>query len=400
MRIIRSLVAVGAMTAVATALAVAPAMAEPINNHHKLVEPAQYDVVGVGSDTTQYVVDQLSLNYNAHVKKHSPANPYIYSWDAVPPSHPLDTTQPIKTKAGCKTEPRPDGSSAGISALTSYGNVHYKGKTYPCIDFARSSRPRKSTDGSGPGGVVFVTLAGDAVTYATTSNTNAPNNLNIKQLQAIFGCTVAAAHGFAAGTWGALLGSKTKDPTAIIDPIVPQAGSGTLSFWMETALGFTTDTEPTCGTAANLTTAKQPEENEGISGVFLLNGKPNPNVIFPFSVGSYISQKLHSKACGGAYKKGDNLFGCNETGVFHLNGISGVAPTAKIKGVVQTNPAWNKTKFHRFLYDVVPYYAKLDHIPPRLERFFGRKGYFCGAKEQAVLQAYGFRPTLACGVPS
>ena len=399
MRIIRSLVAVGAVAATATALAVAPAMAEPINNHRHIVEPAPYDVVGVGSNTTQYVVDQLSLNYNATVKKPGPSNPFIYGWDAVPPSHPLDTTQNIKTKAGCKTNPRPDGSSAGISALTSYGNVRFKGHTYPCIDFARSSRPRKSTDGTGPGGVVFVTMAGDAVTYATTSNTNAPNNLNLKQLQAIFGCNVPAAHGFAQGTWGALLGSKAKSPKSVIDPILPQAGSGTLSFWQETALGFSTDSEPTCGTAANLSTAKQPEENEGISGVFLVKGKPNPNVIYPFSVGSFVAQSLHSKRCGGAFKKGDNRFGCNEVGVFHLNGIGGVAPTVKVGKSRQTNPAWNKTPFHRFLYNVVPFYSKTaDHIAPRLERFFGRKGFFCNKKEKSVLIAYGFMPTLACGV--
>jgi ABC-type phosphate transport system substrate-binding protein len=402
-RILKCLVAVSAAAAAATALAAAPALAEPINNHGKLVEPAAYDVVGVGSDTTQYVVDQLSLNYNATVKKHSPTNPYIYGWDAVPPSHPLDTTQAIKTKAGCKTEPRPDGSSAGIAALTSYGNVKYKGKTYPCIDFARSSRPRKSTDGTGPGGVVFVTLAGDAVTYASASKTNVPNNLSEAQLQKIFGCSIPAAHGFAAGTWGALLGATAKDPTGKPDPIVPQAGSGTLSFWMETALGFTGDSEPTCGSAANLSVAHQPEENEGISPVFLVKsgGKEvaNPNVIYPFSVGSFVAQAYHSKVCGHSAKKGDNKFGCDETGIFHLDGISRVAPTVKSGKSFVTNPAWNKTVFHRFLYDVVPFYSKTsDHVSPKLAKFFGPKGYFCGGAQKKVLIAYGFEPTLACGV--
>jgi ABC-type phosphate transport system substrate-binding protein len=403
-RIIKSLVAVSAAAAAATALAMAPAMAEPINNHGKFVTPAAYDVVGGGSATTMYVIDQLSVDYNATVAArhpHSPSNPFLYSWDAVPPNHPLDTTQTITLKSGCKPELRPNGSSSGIAALTTYGNATFKGHKYPCINFARSSRPRKTTDGSGPGGVVFVILAGDAVTYATTSNTNAPSNLSLAQLKEIFGCTVPAAHGFKAGTWGALLGPKTKNPNAGIDPIVPQAGSGTLSFWMTTALGLTSTSEPTCGTAKNLDVAHQPEENEGISPVFLRGGKPNPNVIYPFSVGSYVAQKYHSKTCGKAPKPGQNKFGCNVIGVFHLNSIGKVAPTVKSGKSFVTNPAWNKTPFHRFIYDVVPYSSTgPGHVPVQDTRYFSRTGYFCGGKQKSVLIAYGFEPTLACGLAS
>lgn len=110
---------------------------------------------------------------------------------------------------------------------------------------------------------------------------NAPKNLSKLQLKEIFGCSVPATGPFAANTWGALLGPSAKGANDAIDPIVPQAGSGTLSFWMKTALGLTTTTEPTCGTAKNLTVPQQPEENEGTSKVFLLNGHPNPDVIYP-----------------------------------------------------------------------------------------------------------------------
>ncbi len=401
MRIIKSMVTVAAAAAVGTALAAAPAMAEPINPHGKLVTPAAYDVVGAGSATTQYVIDQLTLNYNAKVKKHSPTNPYIYSWDATPPNHPLETTQMIHTKLGCKLNLRPNGSSAGISALTSYGNVKYKGKTYGCLDFARSSRPRKTTDGSGPGGVVFVTLAGDAVTYSRTKVTNVPNNLSLAQLKLIFSCSVPAAHGFAANTWGALLGSGAKGAAQAINPIVPQAGSGTLSFWMTTALGLTSTSEPTCGAAASLPTAKQPEENEGTNKIFLKGGKPDPNVIYPFSVGDYVAEVYHSKVCGKSPKKGQNKFGCDQQGVLFLDGISGVAPLKKVGKSFQTNPAWNKTPFHRFIYDVVPYYGKTaNHVSPKLAKFFGKTGNFCAGAQKKVLIAYGFEPTLACGFTS
>jgi hypothetical protein len=401
LRIIKGLVVVGAIAATAATLAVAPALAEPINAAGHPVTPAPYDIVGVGSESISYVSDQLSYNYNLTVKKHGPSNPYIYDWDAVPPSNLNNTTQVITLKAGCTKEARPDGSSAGISALTTYPDTHYKGKTYPCVNFARSSRPRKSTDPDyAAGGVAFVTLAQDAVTYSSTAVTNVPNNLTKAQLVEIFSCTVPSANGDAANTWGALLGAKAKKGSAgqKIDPIVPQAGSGTLSFWMETALGLTTDTEPTCGTAASLSTAKQPEENEGTSSVFLSHGKPNPNVIYPFSVGAYVAEAYHSKVCGHAPKAGQNKFGCDETGVLHLDGIAGIAPTVKKSGVPVTNPAWNSTVFRRFLYDVVPFATNTsNHIPTDLEKWFGAKGGASFCKQTKVLEAYGFEPTSLCG---
>ena len=127
--------------------------------------PAPADVTGVGSDTIQNVMDQFSADYNA---SHSTGD--LYSWDATNPvtGAPGDN---ITTKSGCTAIPRPNGSSAGITALTTENGTT---GGHPCIDFARSSRARASTD---PTSVTFVTLAGDAVTYATQPNSNAPANL-------------------------------------------------------------------------------------------------------------------------------------------------------------------------------------------------------------------------------
>lgn len=399
MRIMRSLVAVGALAVTAAALVAAPAMADPINSHKHAVTPAAYDIVSVGSESIYAISDQLSFNYNKTVKHHSPKNPDYYSWDAVPFARPNATTTKIVLKAGCKKNLRPDGSSAGITALTTYGRTKYKGKTYPCIDFARSSRPRKGSDPVfGSGGVAFDTLWRDSVTYATTSNTNAPSTLTLAQLQAIFGCNVGAANGFGKGTWGALLGKSAKDPSAVIDPILPQAGSGTLSFWQETALGFTSDGEPGCGTAKNLTAVQQPEENEGLSKYFHLHNNlkdaPNPNVIYPFSIGAWVAQEYHSAKCGKKPSKSQNAFGCNENGVLHLNSIGGVAPL-KGKATNLKFPA----PFNRFLYAVVPYSTTTsNHIPSYLNKLLGKGGYFC--KQTKVAKAYGFEPTNLCGLTS
>jgi ABC-type phosphate transport system substrate-binding protein len=406
-RILKTMVAAGAIAAATTALAVAPASAEPINPlTGKIVTPAAFDIVGVGSQSISYVVGQLTFNYDKGVgRKHSPTNPFNYSWDAVPPSNLNNTSQMIVVKQGCTKNLRPNGSGAGIKALTSYGSTHYtfKGKKHvvPCIDYARSSRPRGASDPPfAKGGVAFVTLAGDAVTYATTKGSNAPNNLSKAQLTQIFGCSVAAAHGFKAGTWGALLGAKAKNPTQKIDPILPQAGSGTLSFFATTALGLSSTNEPLCGKAGKITIPRlQPEENEGLNHLFKLgNGKPDPNVLYPYSIGAYLSQLQNSAKCGTKPTKTQNKFGCNQTGVLVLNGISGTKPSVGPKGHMVTNPAWLRTPFHRFLFDVVNWAPTADHIPGYLEKFFGRRGYFC--KQPAVLKAYGFEPTVACGATS
>jgi ABC-type phosphate transport system substrate-binding protein len=396
LRIMRSLVAVGALAFTAATVLAGPAMADPINSHKQRVTPAPYDNVSVGSESIYAISDQLSFNFNKSVRRHSPRHPFYYSWDAVPFARPNATSQKIILKAGCKKNLRPDGSSAGITALTTYGNTHFRGKTYPCVDFARSSRPRKSSDPVfGAGGVAFDTLWGDAVTYATTKNSNAPNNLTKAQLTEIFSCSVPATSSFAANTWGALLGPSAKGASQKIDPIAPQAGSGTLSFWMTTALGLTSTAEPTCGTAASLTTDQQPEENEGLSKVFLSGGKPNPNVLFPFSIGAWVAQQYHSAKCGKKPTKTQNMFGCNENGVLHLNGIAGHAPTVKPKvGAPVTNPRF-PASFHRFLYAVVRWAPTANHIPAYLNGLLGRNGYFC--KQAKVVAAYGFESTKLCG---
>jgi hypothetical protein len=419
-RFLKTLVAAGAIGAVAAAVLAAPAMAEPINPHNgKTVTPNAWDIVGVGSESIAFITDQLTYNYDCYgtakkqtgkctTKSDSPANPYIYSWDGVPPSNLNDTTSQIVAKKGCKLNSRPDGSSAGITALATdeLGNTSYtyKGKkhTVPCVDFARSSRPRKGTDAPyKKGGIAFDTLWADAVTYASTNlkgeATNVPGNLSTKQLVEIFGCSVPKANGFAANTWGALLGASAKGASDAIDPIVPQAGSGTLSFWMETALGFNGDGVPACSTES-ATVDQQPEENEGVSPVFLVHGKPNPNVIYPFSIGAYLAAEFHSASCKkGASHKGKNKFGCDDTGVLGLNSINGLKPTASVKGskIPVTNPAWESTKFERELYVVVPFASTKSHIPSNLEKFFGSTGYFC--KNTAVVKDYGFEADPHCG---
>src|SRR5262249_32807333 len=155
--------------------------------------------------------------------------------------------------------PRPNGSSAGIAELIK----NAKTGTHFCVDFARSSRPRASTDpAKGPGGIVFVAVGKDAVTYATNSTTNAPANLTTAQLASIYTCTVT--------NWNQVGGK-----TGAINAQLPQTSSGTRAFFLK-AIGVATP-----GSCVNSTA----EENEGINPV--LKG---PNTIFPYSIGKFIAE--------------------------------------------------------------------------------------------------------------
>jgi ABC-type phosphate transport system substrate-binding protein len=384
---LRSLVAVTALAATSTVLAMAPAMADPVNSHLKKVTPRSFDVVGVGSDTIESVLDQLSVAYNAAHKTHNATHPYIYSWDATPPNNPTNLTSQIVPKPGCAKVLRPDGSSAGITAMAT--SPRDKLRNVRCFDFARSSRARASTDPiKGKGGILFVALAKDAVTYSTSKTTNAPTNLSTKQLLGIYSCTIT--------TWSQV-GVKGNAGKQKIFPVLPQTGSGTRAFFLA-AIGGPSFAPGNC---VNST----PEENEGVNKVF--KGKNAPNVIFPFSIGKYIAQKFHSAACGKKPTKSQNSFGCDAIGNLVLRSINKTKPTtgSGAKTIINAKFA---AAYQRIVYDVVPYATGTkDHIPSRLERFFASStikksthGWFCGSTARKILVNYGFLPTVECGLGS
>ncbi len=335
--------------------------------------PRPYDVVSVGPDTTQSLLDQLSVGYNAAHKTHNKNHPWIYSWDATNPE-----TQAIgdliTTKSGCAKLARPNGSSAGIATLES--NIKDP-KGGHCEDVARSSRGRQPTDPpAGKGGILFVALAKDAVTYATQQASNAAKNLTTAQLTKIYLCT--------ATKWNQVGGTSK----AVIKPFLPPTTSGTRTFFLA-AIGVTTP-----GTCVNST----PEQNEGTNKLL-----HSLNAIFPYSVADYIAQRYHSAACGKKPTASQNKFGCDVHGTLKLNSINGSRPTVG-SGAKQTiNPGFSPT-FVRTVYDVVRYStATSDHIPASLEPFFASaqakvKGWFCTTKTaRADIADYGFLPSPLCG---
>jgi ABC-type phosphate transport system substrate-binding protein len=350
------------------------------NDPPKGVTPAAYDIVGVGSNTTEYVMDAFSVAYNKTVKTHNVNNPKFYSYDALPLGVNVPGKYNIKPKTGCATIARPDGSGAGITALDGTQVIKYKGGSYQCIDFARSSGGRKPTyPADKPGGIVFVAFAKDAITWAARSaakgGTDAPASLTTTQLKAIFTCK---------DTNWKQVGGKS----GAIKVYLPQAGSGTLSTW-EKFMGITTP---------GACVSQAPEENEGT-----YKGFNSPNAIFIWSIGAYVAQKYHSAACGKTPTRAQNLFGCNLTGYIVPEKINGVNPLSSNK--VPTINSRFPISYWRTVYNVVKYWTgTTDHLSPKDNHIFGsksEKGYICSNKSaQLTIEDYGFVPTGLCGSTS
>jgi ABC-type phosphate transport system substrate-binding protein len=383
---LRKLTAVAAVAAAAAlAVTTAPAHADPINSAGKPVLPRVFDIVSVGANTDENLFNQLSLDYNVTVpvKLHGPKHPYLYGWNAT-------GSAKITTKADCggtKAIARPNGSGAGLKALDQ--NIKATAQ-YFCIDFDRASSGRSST--SPPfttGGVTYVALAEDAVTYATRDTgatktvpaTYAPQGLTVAQLAAIFSCQDT--------NW-----SQVGGPNQPIHAYLPQSGSGTLTFWLK-SLGLTAAGSCVSDQGGKL------EENQGQSRIF-----NDPGAIFIYSVADWIAQKYHSAACGKAPTKAQNRFGCDQTGFLGLDSVkAGTTVYAPVTAAKTINAAFKATKLTRQMYDVFRY-AKgtASNIPAVYEPIFGPKrlkGYLCtNAIAINAIKSYGFLTIPTCGTGS
>ncbi|HEY4018418.1 MAG TPA: hypothetical protein VGM75_07010 [Pseudonocardiaceae bacterium] len=224
-----------ATAAAATATFAGVALADPPASH----TPALTDISGVGSDTTQFVMNDVTTGpggWDSQIP--APAN-YVDSFDAVNPTTGVvgDT---ITTKPGCSFA-RPDGSSAGITSLINDQKSTVDG-TADCVDYARSTRMRQGSD---PASIGFLPFAQDSLKYATSHPTpsfptvratNAPQTLTAANLATIYSCgtTGTISH------WTDFTGGTSTDA---VQALIPQggSGSGTRTFF-ESSIGVTDTT--------------------------------------------------------------------------------------------------------------------------------------------------------------
>jgi len=256
-------------TTLAAFTLIAPtAFADPVSP--PLIRP----LAGVGSDTTQALMDALSED--------PITNKQIASYDAFG-NPPVFNTRGFPSPRCDVTRSTVNGSSAGVGALQ-HALQHDPGSYFDsvtntsCLDFARSSSDSHTSFPSnppgGPGQLSYIKFAKDGLTVAIRADSGLPNgpytigdngDLDLKN---IFTCVT--------------------DPTgATIRPVLPQIGSGTRQFFLD-SLGIPRANQPTFEAdhpCINLGYPSRvgPEEHHG-------NQLNDPRDIAPYSAAVYLSQ--------------------------------------------------------------------------------------------------------------
>lgn len=193
---------IGMAVVVTSALAVTgvgPASADPA------FTPGSADIVGVGSDTIEFVMQDLANQYNAG----APAARLV-SWNATGPAG-----ESWSPRAGVApgTYQRPNGSGAGKKAL--YGVTEI-----PSVNYARSSAALDATESSNS--LQSFPFAVDGLELAVSGDvpSRAPASISAADIVKIYNGTYKH--------WNEVPGGTS---TAAIHPFIPQSGSGTRKFF-------------------------------------------------------------------------------------------------------------------------------------------------------------------------
>jgi PBP superfamily domain len=234
--------------------------------------------VAVGSDTTQDVMDGFGSAVGRGI---------LGSWDAVNPATAA-AHEAIAPKAGCIMT-RPNGSGEGVNALrkslnAASGATQLADPPEPgCVDVARSSGgPAADPNGS----LIYVPFALDAVATATGPATATAGAVATHITQAD-GFTLTQLKDIYTNCNPQTVNGVTYDPGTggNIHLYIPQAGSGTRSFWA-TTMGFNNTSPPAClHDHSVLDPTELIEEHNG------LIYSQDPDAFGPFSIAQWISQR-------------------------------------------------------------------------------------------------------------
>jgi PBP superfamily domain len=315
--------------------------------------PDSSDLVGVGSDTTQDVLNALAAGYNSRTP--TPAN-RLASWDA--------TGSPTIVPAqGCAPIARPDGSSAGIAAL--------RDDTAGCLEFARSSRAATPADT----GLRFVPFAADAVSWVKAGTSNAPTSLSRAELRDIYTC--------AKTRWTQVGGTSA----ATIIPILPNPNSGTRAFFLTAISATTTPVNPgACvvnGVRPGTGTLIQENDARELSRA-LPPGGSAANALLPYSVAKYVFQ---GKPRSISPLRGSSVVG----NIDPIVGTDDPDPVTGARTATANTEALNTaftSRFRRTVYNVIELVG--GAIPTKFASVFGRNGYICSTAGDAIVRSQGF----------
>ncbi|HWH25616.1 MAG TPA: substrate-binding domain-containing protein [Pseudolysinimonas sp.] len=314
-------------------------------------------LAGVGSDTTENLVNGLGTVVTT-----------IGSYDATGSAN-------IQTRSGGVSFARPNGSGNGQKALSASinpGGTH----TWPAaggvditgqIDFARSSSaPSASLPGTD---LTFIPFARDAVSYAVSAASDFPRDVALgSSTQDTISPAPFTLRNIYRGTVTTYVDADFSSVT--IRPLLPQAGSGTRSFWIS-KLGLTEAQISSGGVATDLGGTVQ-EHN----GTFVTQ----PGDLVPFSVAQFIQQGNHAALPTLVDERRGNIV---------LGNIGSAKPyIPSTGGGIELNPAF---PVNRLVYNVVstPRLTGTSAADLALQAAFkGSSSSVCSAS--ATIKQYGF----------
>lgn len=217
--------------------------------------PQVKDIVGTGSDTSQFAMNTLAdgvrsggsftPGYNIG------ASARMVSFDAITLAGV--TNDPIVLKVGTPSILRPNGSTAGKALLFgATNNVN--------ANFARSSSSLSATEAAA--GLQLYPFATDGLKLAVkATGSNAPAAITPAQMVQIYNGTVS--------NWSQIGGTD-----GVIKPLIPQPGSGSRAFFVAQLKAANGGTDVVLAPTVTNT-----QENEDVD---IAN---NPNAVAPFSTG-------------------------------------------------------------------------------------------------------------------
>jgi ABC-type phosphate transport system substrate-binding protein len=297
----KTIAGVAAVAVAGSALVLASAPAHAADPDDTTFTPVAADLIGVGSDTSQHALFLLANAYNAQTP--TPAN-RVANFAATGGG---DITLPSGAIA------RPNGSGAGKATLYGAGNN-------ADIDFARSSSALNTTE-QGAGLQAFP-FALDTLQMAVSASvvSNAPASLSPAQIVDIYDGDVT--------NWSQVGGSP-----GVIEPKIPQAGSGTRSFFVSQLKSLNGGVD----VALAASVGETQEHDDTLV-------KNNPNAVAPFSVGR----------------------------------------AALLGNTLRLTSGY---KADRALYNVV---RGADLAKPEVQAVFGSSGFFCSDAARELIEAAGF----------
>ncbi len=349
-------------------------------------------IVAVGSDTTQDVMNVILTgadNYNVLAQQSTPKT--------VPSDTSCNVSQTYHTPAGAGEVLAPNGSGAGRNALIAEETAGAGGTPRGCIDIARSSgAPRGIGAGKDTATMQYYAFAMDSVGAASLS-LSAPGTISQADLLKVYNCTYT--------DWSQLPGGGSGP----IQRYIPQAGSGTRSFFLSDMLG---GFDPTTVSSASCPAVNQSiEENEATQ----VPTADHEKAIFPYSTGQWVfhannkinptidlrnGAKMLGQVTTGLATNANTVRWNTVDGQYEPNiGTTASAPVneANIK-LNNPTPDYNGIRYVFNVLDTVsPDYTKARGLVGFDNVASGTKSPLCSNGKRTTLISFGFAPLSLTG---